>query len=601
MPQLDDTDVAFVSDDLGEKADNLRSADGLIIKKAAFSIKLRNMETLNRNLLPQYWEETRHKFLHSCIENIFVLPVFFDYFKNISRIIRLATVCEDFDILVKILKKCSDICRFLHRQKICSEAKYENFTPYFIRVIKESIVSSFPLKFSQNAKSKLIRVLSEATDEKWEFYDWGKWLSDFTSIQNLSRNYYLHDIGMQAFKSHFIGKENDKFSVPKKDIAKSVFSAKEMIPCDVLKGLELLFKAKERGKLPLGVVFATRPISLLELYILFSDVADPRCTRAVDELIFALRGFTPAKNMPKIDKGILTINDAVKPLNELGIATACWKTEDESWIASIKRMDDPDKTRYERFSRLIDEALTKGKNCHYFIMPELSVPFEWFLTAALKLKKCGISFIAGVEYCHKSRTKITNKVWASLLHDSLGFPSLMLYSQDKQMPALHEKREVERISDRDFSPDICWKNPPIIQHGNLFFSILICSELTNIAYRSYLRGKIDILFVPAWNQDLETFNALVESAALDIHSYVVECNDRAYGDTRIRCPHKDSWARDILRTKGGACDYLVTAIVDIELLRRFQSSYDSPSKPFKPVPDGFKIAFARKALPLKEK
>jgi hypothetical protein len=337
---------------------------------------------------------------------------------------------------------------------------------------------------------------------------------------------------------------------------------------------------------------------LLELYILYYDVSDPRCNTAVDELIFALRGFLPAKKMPQTIKGDLKINDATKPLDKLGIATACWKTEDDSWKASVKAMNDPDKERYQRFSELINDVLQKGKDCHYFIMPELSVPFEWFLTAALKLKKLGISFIAGVEYCHKRRNKITNKVWASLLHDSLGFPALMLYSQDKQTPALHEKREVKRLANKDFCPDVYWKNPPIIQHGNLFFSILICSELTNIAYRSFLRGKIDVLFVPAWNQDLETFNALVESAALDVHCYVVECNDRAYGDTRIRCPHKDSWARDILRTKGGACDYLVTAIIDVELLRRFQSSYDSPSKPFKPIPDGFKIAFDRKALPL---
>ena len=51
------------------------------------------------------------------------------------------------------------------------------------------------------------------------------------------------------------------------------------------------------------------------------------------------------------------------------------------------------------------------------------------------------------------------------------------------------------------------------------------------------------------NSDTETFNALVESAALDIHAYIIQCNNRQYGDSRIRAPYKDRWKRDLLRVK----------------------------------------------------
>ena len=127
--------------------------------------------------------------------------------------------------------------------------------------------------------------------------------------------------------------------------------------------------------------------------------------------------------------------------------------------------------------------------------------------------------------------------------------------------------------------------------------MMVCSELTNIRYRAALRGKVDALFVPEWNQDTETFNALVESTALDIHAYIIQCNDRQYGDSRIRAPYKESWQRDILRVKGGVTDYCVIGEIDILALRQFQSSHLSPTKPFKPVPDGFKIDFSRKELP----
>ena len=127
--------------------------------------------------------------------------------------------------------------------------------------------------------------------------------------------------------------------------------------------------------------------------------------------------------------------------------------------------------------------------------------------------------------------------------------------------------------------------------------MLVCSELSNIAYRSALRGRIDAILVPEWNQDTETFNDLVKSAAMDIHAYIVQCNDRQYGDSRIRAPYKDSWKRDLVRIKGGKNDYFVIGEIDIRSLRQFQSSHRSPIGPFKPVPDGFDIDFERRTLP----
>lgn len=218
---------------------------------------------------------------------------------------------------------------------------------------------------------------------------------------------------------------------------------------------------------------------------------------------------------------------------------------------------------------------------------------------ALKLQGRGISLITGIEYLHASKGRVRNQVWAALSHDGLGFPSMMIYRQDKQRPAPHEELELQRLAGLELKPEKLWPKfkPPVIQHGDFRFALVVCSELTNIAYRAALRGQVDALFVPEWNQDTETFTALVESAALDIHAYIIQCNDRQFGDSRIRAPSKDSWQRDILRVKGGIDDYCVSGEIDIHALREFQSSYRSPLKSFKPVPDGFKIAIERKILP----
>jgi hypothetical protein len=69
----------------------------------------------------------------------------------------------------------------------------------------------------------------------------------------------------------------------------------------------------------------------------------------------------------------------------------------------------------------------------------------------------------------------------------------------------------------------------------------------------------------------------------------------------VRASFKESWQRDLLRVKGGITDYGVIGEIDLQALRQFQSSHRSPSKPFKPVPDGFEIDFGRKVLPAGEK
>ncbi|HIE8745309.1 TPA: hypothetical protein ACXP1Q_004762 [Klebsiella quasipneumoniae subsp. similipneumoniae] len=86
---------------------------------------------------------------------------------------------------------------------------------------------------------------------------------------------------------------------------------------------------------------------------------------------------------------------------------------------------------------------------------------------------------------------------------------------------------------------------------------------------------------------------------LEIHAYIIQCNNRLYGDSRIRAPYKERYQRDLMRVKGGNHDYCITGEIDITALRRFQSSHRSPGKPFKPVPDGFAqdMAYSRKELP----
>lgn len=141
---------------------------------------------------------------------------------------------------------------------------------------------------------------------------------------------------------------------------------------------------------------------------------------------------------------------------------------------------------------------------------------------------------------------------------------------------------------------------PVYNHGGFCFGVLVCSELQNIAHRQQFQGNVDCMMVLSWNQDLETFAALIESASLDVHAHIALVNNRRYGDSRVRSPAKKDYMRDACRLRGGQNEHVVIVELDIANLRAFQSRekrWPHEDDPYKPVPEGYAIAKFRKVTP----
>jgi len=603
------TDLLAATQRNGEAADNLRNADGLTMCRASFAIRLRDLEAYERDLLPEAWQAHRRAFLQAFTRHVLVLPRFFDLAVYLPRVIQLATACEDFEALRKILRALEQLDTQLTQHceldiKAYPTSSELNPTELMIvwrkqlyTTIRESISAAFPPRLSQNGKdawNAYMRSYTPAVPDgppDWEMTPQG--------LKAKQALLFSFDLAHMPFR--FIGLPEEMVAqrgIPAKKTVLPCLNADELLPAPVCDGIRYLTRwINIKSDLAHGLLFATRPYSLPELFILNRSAYDATARPTMRAVVLAVRGFKLSDAAPSFDKhGVLQIPDA-QPQRRYGIAVSSWKTQMASWTASVTRMPDPDVERYARLCRLLDGVIAQPRHSRYLVLPELAIPAHWFIRIARKLQGRGISLIAGIEYLHASRAQVRNQVWAALSHDGLGFPSLMIYRQDKQRPALHEEQELQRLAGLEMKPEKIWKTPPILQHGDICFAFLICSELTNISHRSALRGKVDALFVPEWNQDTETFNALVESAALDIHAYIVQCNDRQYGDSRIRAPFKESWQRDVLRVKGGVTDYCVIGEIDVQALRQFQSSFRSATKPFKPVPDGFEIDFSRKVLP----
>lgn len=603
------TDLVAATQQDGQLVDNLRKADSLAMRRASFAIKLRDFEAYERDLPPAQWAQHRHAFLEAFIQHVLVLPHFFELETYLARVVRLAVACEDFKHLGRILHavralvdNVRDSCK--PKLKATSEAVEESdeiliekWGKQLLRSIHQGVVAAMPPKLSRQGKAAWHECIVKSG------FKIGT-LDSLAEIHAKHAQWFACDLAHIPLR--FAGMPAsmvDQRGIPSrgKFLPKDASSA--LLPDDVGRGIQTLacwigFK----HRIPTGLGFATRPFNLSELYVVAPQVFEVDSQQDLADVVRALRGFTPGEKMPRwSDKENMLLIPNGKTPARLHIAVSSWKTRVESWTAAVTRMEDPQgRDRYERLTRLLNGVISHPKGTRYLILPELSMPPRWFMRFAYKLHGRGISLVTGIEYLHARKARVRNQVWAALSHDGLGFPSLMIYRQDKQRPALHEEQELQRLAGLEMKPDKQWRTPPIVQHNDFRFALLVCSELTNISYRAALRGKVDALFVPEWNQDTETFNALVESAALDVHAYIIQSNDRQYGDSRIRAPFKDSWKRDVLRVKGGVTDYCVIGEIDIQSLRQFQSSHRSPGTPFKPVPDGFEVDVGRRVLPAGE-
>ena len=609
------TDLLAATQSDGEAADNLRKADALTMRRAGFAIKLRDFEAYERDLLPGAWKEHRWAFFRAFTKHVLVLPQFFDLAVYLPRVIRLATACEDFCELRKIINALDGLCRQVNDNcAICIKACSKVNQPSDNEVLAKWRAQLFGSVLDSISAAFPPRSLSKAGRHAWQEHmaDWHEGLGlgfeflprlfSMKGYQTQQARFFSFDLAHLPFR--FIGLPHEMVSqrgIPARKTVSSCSEVAELLPDSVLEGTQQLAKwIKLKGQAR-GLLFATRPFSLAELFILNKYAYTEHGQAAMRTVVLALRGFVLNEKTPCFDKNdVLQVPDRAAP-RKYGIAVSSWNTRIDSWAAAMSRLPDPDTARYARLNWLLDGVISRPQHTRYLILPELALPAHWFIRIARKLQGRGISLITGIEYLHATKSRVRNQVWVALSHDGLGFPSIMIYRQDKQRPALHEEQELQRIAGLEMKPETLWKNgiPPIIQHGDFRFALMVCSELTNISYRASLRGKVDALFVPEWNSDTETFNALVESAALDVHAYIIQCNDRQYGDSRIRAPFTDSWKRDVLRIKGGVTDYCVIGEIDVQALRQFQSNYRSPSKPFKPVPDGFEISYDRKILPTK--
>jgi hypothetical protein len=583
-----------------EDATTLRKADELSLNRLSFSILLRFCNQLDRDLPSKEWRDERESFFRFSERHILSPPKIFNLSNYIPALISLAVASRDWGIANRLVRKIKR--SFAAIEKHCSphdSKQWECFYRLLAQSITQAVDTSFPINSVAPSDVKQAQNLLAAVNSIWQLPE-----RDYL-FEVRSREYFWADLGRVPFREAMLG----LCKMPDAPITtrESVFSPQENSrSAKIHEFIASTEKHENVQDVLYPLMFPTRPFTVGEI-----TEIDQKCVtdlQRLHDLAWVLRGswlsLMDAEVYDSKDN-ILTIGKTTT-LTKPRIALTSHLVSDESWSCSAAGLPNLSASRYNALVKLANAILTSSTRPDYVLFPELSIPRRWLPSLAGRLKSANISLIAGVEYASikdsvTQKESVVNEAYMFLMDDRTGYREQCVVRQRKGFPAHHEREELRHkfgleLVSNDL--DACKKR--IIKHFGHNIGLLICSELTDIRFRKEFRGKIDSLFVLSWNQDLESFAALVDSAALDIHCFVSLVNNRRFGDSRVRGPYKKQWRRDLVRVKGGLEDYFVTTELNITELRQFQSFAEPPLgefAAFKPFPEGFSIAPSRLEVP----
>jgi hypothetical protein len=618
LPDADDLEkspaakVLVPNRDPGEEADSLGRADRLSIRRLGFSIMLRNCDALARDLPPDQWIPQRKRF-YTFAEAYVLTPLrFFELSDYVPRLIGLATVSEDWAQATRFIKLVAKTISSLEKNTDGKPEHWRGLRRYLAAGITEAMLRSLPPRLF----GEPLVGLRDALDSLRKI--------DPHSVPpkhpgQLAHSLLCRDLGRIPLKDILAETKSSACESSPVDMRVHGLTGKEDLastcnsnPVDIrfhdreawrLKGVkDFLQRTGLPGSWVFHLMFPTRPHSAPEIAASVPQSLEDR--PLWHRLIHALRG-TWVKDDIRADRNA---GDATRVF--LGghgtllprIAVTSIATDDSSWNCAADGSPDLSVARYTRLVKLANTIIRAEHPPQYVVFPELCIPRKWMKPIAHHFLKEGISVIAGVEYQRdKDAATVINEAKLFLIDRSLGFCSHIEFTQPKVLPAHKEKSLLRSRFDVSFPPRGPKSKPREMRcygDNNFRFGVLVCSEMTDVRFRLQFRGKVDALLVLSWNQDIESFESLVESAALDVHCYQVLVNNRRFGDSRVRGPYRKRWQRDLVRIKGGMDDYFVVAELDVRKLREFQSHAEPPEEgEFKPTPEGFEIDEIRRRTP----
>lgn len=633
---------ALAATDSADDADSLRRADGLTLRRLGWSVLLRAVNTLARDLRPQDWKPQRDDFYEFAHEHVIRADRVLEQIDHLPRLLSFAVSLGDWiparRVYQETIAAISRLEEATRTARMRINGIYAGAVPPEVWkdtreqvrcFFREALIRAYPtslalprarafaglLKDLGLTTEELVRWARQACEADWARIPYRDHLRTDAVGQPAERQdetllaaRYQHVDCLRQFLERT---ERQASGPPPRRVAPlAVAAADDVAPRSILPFL-----------------FPTRPYTPEEIALYLPDecvfgepVAAAHAwadyTRAVrgvwvrgdlaEELETEAGGTRDGGGGPPVSADVADSDDRPPPVvvkrsapdRAVRLGLTSFEVTDKSWDQGAAGDPDLSPRRYWQLARIVNIAIGTTPRPDYLLLPELSVPDRWIDTIAGRLRASGISLIAGVDYVHHPHRRIDSSAVLVLTDDRLGYASSIQVRQRKSLPAPGEEQQLYVSHGRSWTEGTDLKR--VYQHNGLYFGILVCSELQNMGYRADFQGQVDCLITLSWNKDLESFSALVDAAALDVHAYVALVNNRRYGDSRLRRPAKKSFDRDVCRIRGGLNDQLVVVEIEPTRLRQQQSRekrWPQPADAYKPAPEGFRMSPARTCIP----
>lgn len=625
-----------------EEADTLRRADGLSVRRLGWSVQLRAVETLARDLREDDWHQERKQFYEFAHSHILRPDKILDHLDYLPRLLSLAVALVDWPDARRLIDSSLGALNALQAKTSTSPVRVNGFIAKrdtdrlwdslrqtTLDLARDAILRS--LRWSH--KQREMRSLGDTALALCELVGLG---INGDAIAAKALTLREADWAKTAYKDHLrrhaarqrpaIEQEQKLHGLYPHESDLRDFLSKSVVAGNGMGAVRVPPRCIDTsaGALTpslLPYLLPTRPYTTQEVSLFLPgecvfDGLGGVPARNWARYVRAMRGVWVWGSLVQADGAHGDTGDSAEegkpgarriariggskavPKVRLGISSLL--TTDDSFTAAASGRSDVSRVRYQRIERLINQAIDAHPRPTHLLLPELSLPERWIDTVSRLLQDAGISLIAGLDYHRASASEIHSEAVLVLTDDRLGFPTSVQIRQAKSLPAAGEEETLLRLFGLQWPDRLADEQKPVYIHSGFCFGVLVCSELQNIANRHQFQGDVDCMMVLSWNQDLETFSALVESASLDVHAHVALVNNRKYGDSRVRSPAKEVFRRDACRLRGGQNEHVVVVELDIGILRAFQSRekrWPREDDPYKPVPEGFSIATYRRAWP----
>jgi len=239
--------------------------------------------------------------------------------------------------------------------------------------------------------------------------------------------------------------------------------------------------------------------------------------------------------------------------------------------------------RYRQFASVLNQAVISRATM--VVLPELSIPLELLPALQRFSEFFQIAIVGGIEYVVRGQFafNLTITILPYIRRKfkySNTFFRLKNYYSPKDIDLIHEKKLQCPVTKKPLYHLFRWKGA--------WFTVFNCYELSNITDRSHFKGRVDFIATVLFNKDRHYYASIAESAAIDLHSYLINVNTSLFKGTFLIQPTSSN-TMYIAEIKGGENSTVLTEKIDIRGLRAFQKAYLAGSKPnrFKPLPPGY--------------